>query len=650
MRENNGAIITMRRLYKEKRILYCCYVTLLTSLVSLSLGLALGEVKLNKSQHATGIYAWILKIGRSFSFDATNDLFLLLLIGIVLFFLVRRQYSRRCKAYSLLFSLGGSILLLLGRAFYKENNLSKLFSSAFALQKAFMVLVGYSILLYWLLNALMEYVLPKLAASTALQAYKLKKIKLTIWSCFAFIVVAWLPYVVIMYPCNFTADSRDEVAQFLGDVEICKTDNTINYPEGATTLLNNHHPVTYTILVGTFAKEGKMTGSINGAMFLFALLQMTAMAFLFSYTILYIKSLDVPVLFQLIGLGFFMFYPLFPIYALTVTKDSLYGGCILLLTIQLLKMMTKEDSFFSSNKELWILFGSALGLQLLRNNGLYVMLVLFIVLLIRYRKNRNKCKKIVMSIGIPVILYGGLFLKVILPMCNIPGGSPREMLSVPFQQVARYAVEWGEEGFQNAEIETLDKILCFEGDLEVLKERYDPVLSDPVKSKFNKDYTKEELKEFMVVWAKLLKRHPGTFVTATLNNIYYYFSVDYGKPIVYVGAGSNGEVYGIKNPDITESARTFVLRALSMLNRSSMLGGLFSVGTWSYLFLFVLLYCGYKRRYEYLIMALPVVLNIMIAIAGPVAYMRYAIQWIMVVPVFGTVLWLLVNEVRTEKS
>ncbi|MDO5520496.1 MAG: DUF6020 family protein [bacterium] len=641
----------MRRLYRENKLLYSCYIAVLTCVSSLALGLELGEVKLSKKADATGYYAWIETFRGSFNFDKTNNLFILVLIGIMLFLLVRNEYSRRSKGCSLFFSLGSSSLLLIGRAFYKENNLDKIFKSVFTMEKAMLILVGYTILIYFIINAVMERLIPKVVHSATLKSYLPKRFKITIWSCFAAIILAWLPYMILCYPCNFTADSRDEIAQFLGDEEVCKTNKTICYPEESTTLLNNHHPIVYTLLVGSFAKMGLAAGNINIAMFLLVILQMAALAWIYSYTVNYIKSLDVPILLQMMALGFFMFYPLVPIYGMTVTKDSLYGACILLVTIQLLKMLTNKRLFFASRREGILTFCSVLGLMLLRNNGLYISIFIFFVLVVIHHKERSNSKKILFCIGIPILLYGGVLLKVILPLCHIPGGSPREMLSVPFQQVARYAVEWGEDGFREDEIKKLDRILCFDGDLEVLKGRYDPVLSDPVKSKFNKYYTKEELKDFMRVWLKLLERHPGTCVMATLNNVYYYFSVDYGKPVIYIGAGSNGAIYGIKNASTTEGARLLLLRTITALKDSSMLGWAFSVGTWSYLFLFAILYIIYQKQYRYLLMILPVIINVIIAIAGPVAYMRYAIQWIVVLPLYGVVIWLCCKESdQTVKS
>lgn len=311
---------------------------------------------------------------------------------------------------------------------------------------------------------------------------------------------------------------------------------------------------------------------------------------------------------------------------------------MILVTIGLFRMIHQEEEMFASKKERWLMFGSCLGLLLFRNNGLYILLIVFIVLLIRYRKYKERLKSLLFMVGVPIVLYWLLLLKILLPLFYIPSGSPREMLSIPFQQVARYAKEWGEEGFEEGEIEVLDKILCFDGDVQVLAKRYNPIVSDAVKNKFNKDYTKEELKEFMVVWMRLVLRHPGTCITATLNNCYYLFSPQYDRLLVYNGIDNEGEWYGLHNMEVFKPIRIGVFQTIKTLAKSSMFGWLFAIGPWDYLFLLCMLYLVYKKNYQYLILTLPVVLNVLICVAGPICYMRYAIVWIVTFPIFGSLL------------
>lgn len=629
----------MKKLYKVNKIGYAWYVGLVSMFISFAMGMKLGDVNVRGAENMNTVILWIRKLKASFVYDQTNNLLTLCMLTIAIAVLARREYSRRSRNCSFVFSICTSVLLVIARSFYKKNSLILIFKNSFTMTKATIIIAGYAILIYYLVNAFFETVLPRLLQSKTVQEFLPKRIKIRFWTCFAAIMIAWTPYMVVYYPANFCRDARDEIAQTIGDKEVSRTANSVIYPKEATTLLNNHHPITYTLLVGGAAKLGFAIDNINLAIFLLALLQMIALAMIYSYCVNYLGVLRIPPIFQTISLGFFMFFPLIPMYAFTITKDSLYGGFMILVTIQLFKMIDDEDSIFESKKEKWLMFGSCLGLMLFRNNGLYILFVVIAILLVRYRKSKEKVRSVLFMIGTPIILYWILLLKILLPLFYIPGGSPREMLSVPFQQVARYAKEWGEEGFEEGEIEILDKILCFDGDIKVLAKRYNPVLSDPVKNKFNKYYKKEELKDFMGVWAKLLVRHPGTFVEATLNNTYYLFSADYDRLIVYNGVSTKGEWYGLHNIKALSPVRTAYFNLIKGLAKTSMLGWAFSVGPWNYLFLLCILYVIYKGMYQYLILTLPVVINVLICFAGPVCYMRYAIEWIVVFPVFGAMVW-----------
>lgn len=97
------------------------------------------------------------------------------------------------------------------------------------------------------------------------------------------------------------------------------------------------------------------------------------------------------------------------------------------------------------------------------------------------------------------------------------------MLSVPFQQTARYLREYPDD-VTASEKKAINRIL----DYDVLAEKYNPELSDPVKITFrfrdNDDDPKLDgyMKDYFKAWFAMLRRHPGVYIQATLNNIYSY--------------------------------------------------------------------------------------------------------------------------------
>ena len=91
------------------------------------------------------------------------------------------------------------------------------------------------------------------------------------------------------------------------------------------------------------------------------------------------------------------------------------------------------------------------------------------------------------------------------------------MLSIPFQQTARYVKEHGGEVTEE-ERRAIDRVL----DYKVIAENYDPNLSDPVKNTYKqKD---EHLGDYFRVWWQQFLKHPKTYIKATLNGTYGYYA------------------------------------------------------------------------------------------------------------------------------
>lgn len=77
-----------------------------------------------------------------------------------------------------------------------------------------------------------------------------------------------------------------------------------------------------------------------------------------------------------------------------------------------------------------------IGICFWRNNGIYVVIISFIVLLISKTMKSYK-KSVAFMLALIMLLYYGMNAWV-YPMLNVQKGSTREMLSLPFQQTARY--------------------------------------------------------------------------------------------------------------------------------------------------------------------------------------------------------------------
>ena len=125
-------------------------------------------------------------------------------------------------------------------------------------------------------------------------------------------------------------------------------------------------------------------------------------------------------------------------------------------------------------------------------------------------------------------MYNGL----LLPALGVIPGETREMLSVPFQQTARFVSEYGGEVTEE-ERAIIDRML----DYDSLQRIYTPELSDPIKNTYHRDATAQDVAQYLKVWAKLAARHPTCCLSATIIQNALLFDVSTYNLAIFTGTG-----------------------------------------------------------------------------------------------------------------
>ncbi len=243
------------------------------------------------------------------------------------------------------------------------------------------------------------------------------------------ILIGWAIYIFAFYPTIITIDAYNQLKQFFG-LKNYYTDTVVLLSENI--LITNHHPVLHTLLLGGAVKLGNLFNNDNLGLFFYSILQIGTLASVLAYTIHYLRKQQVQNRFLYVLLLIYTFVPVFPFYVMTATKDVLYTAFVILLIIEIHKLITKNKKM-SISKMLYLIVISIL-LSLMRNNGILLIIPVWLVLLFYNKANRKK-------IGIILITFiciSLLYLQVILPYFQISQISKREMLSIPFQQTARY--------------------------------------------------------------------------------------------------------------------------------------------------------------------------------------------------------------------
>ena len=519
------------------------------------------------------------------------------------------------------------IFLLISNVFINTGNLSYLYKN--------MWLILYNLIRFIAIYIVLKRSLIYFENFIKNHEFKLKEnkiINLFLKHPFLFsfiaILICWSIYVIAFYPIILSPDPSFQIKQFF-NVRTKYDDYAILLDNNV--FLTNHHPVFHTMILGYSLKLGRFLLNDNFGLFIYTLTQLLVLAFTLSLTIKYLNENNVNKKIVFIVLLLYCFIPMFPLYAMSGVKDTYYTCFIILYVMKLDKIIRSKQEKLSY-KEMIQLLLIMFAVCLFRNNGIYVLILSFPLILI-YSK---KYFQTLLVIFIGVLAFYGTYTKVLLPSLKITDGSIRETLSIPFQQTARY-VKYYDKDLSKNDIKVIDKVLGY----ETLAKRYNPTISDPVKNEFNKYTTKKELLAYLKVWFKCFFKHPLVYIEATLNNIYGYFSPQ----------STNWYIYYKYDTRITEDKLVNYhynnLSSLRLILSSfaqgfpyiPLIGLISNIGFNTWLLLGLTTYSIFKKKKEYLIVLSPLLISLLICVASPVnTYFRYAMPFIFIMPFIFTLI------------
>lgn len=405
-----------------------------------------------------------------------------------------------------------------------------------------------------------------------------------------------------------------------------------------------HHPPAHTCLIGFFVNLGKKLGSGNLGLFLFVTFQTVLLALVLAYMFDLMRQLSAPRWLRALFFGIAAFSPYYTEYFTLVVKDNLYSYAIVLFVIELIYILRLKNAYWTSPGHILLLGVSIIGSVLFRNNGAYVIYPTVFVLICLLL--RNLCRKqlsaktlgkALFALLIPIVMANSFHI-YLMHHYNIRENSIRNALSLPFQQTARYVKEYPEE-VTRQERKAINKVL----DYDVLAEKYNPKISDPVKATFRNKATLSDLFRYLQVWLAQGIKHPGVYVQATVNqnyyllypmienNTFYDITVYPDRPryqVLYEETGIH-EVEWISRMDDTRTAFNKLLFSFPVA------GLLTNIAIVNILLLFVFYYVLRQKNYLFFVPALPLILSNIIIVLAPViqGHPRYAFPILYTVPV-----------------
>lgn len=432
-----------------------------------------------------------------------------------------------------------------------------------------------------------------------------------------FILICWLPYIISFYPSILSPDPSFQIKQYF---KIPNKYSTYVVLLDPNVLITNHHPVIHTLLLGTCVKIGKIINNVNLGFFIYSLIQTLILSSVLAYTIKFMNDLKLNKKYLLFALIIYSFVPIFPFYAMSAVKDVIFGSLIILYIITIYKLIKCDDIKIKNIIKIIILL---ILIILFRNNGIHVIVLSFPFLFFIDKKIRKEIKLIL--IFLLIIIFNYSYNNIILPYFKITPTSVREILSIPFQQTARY-VKYHDKEVTKEEKKAIDKLLNY----DTLAERYKSDISDPVKNEFNRYYKKEDLNKYFRVWFKEFTKHPVTYIEATIDNTYGYFYPLKTRWFIYYKyydkVVEDGFDYHYND---LKGSRKFLSYYGVSFPYIPVIGLIVNIAFNVWILIFMLVYLIYKKKYKSAIYLIPSYILILVCIASPVnAYFRYALPYV----------------------
>lgn len=328
---------------------------------------------------------------------------------------------------------------------------------------------------------------------------------------FVTMLICYIPCMVLTYPAVVMGDTRMMISEGYNLPSSASKGAQLLDPN---VLLTGHHAVFYPVFMHICIVIGKAVfGSFNAGIFLVALIQLIVSLTVISYTLQYMIKQRIRFGIVLAVMLYYIFSPRIQSYQFLITKDVLCACAMLLFVVSSYRVLKEQEKV--TWKRLFLLFISAAGVEFFRNDGKYIVLLSFFAMLLFFGK---KCRRQLLAVSLlsVVVVYG--FFSVVMPALHITPVTSRVLYSVPFQQTARYIRDYGDEVTEE-EKEAISKVLSYDN----IADKYYPRKSDPVKALYNPDVTKQEMAAYLKVWWKMFLKHPGVYVSATMNNYFYYF-------------------------------------------------------------------------------------------------------------------------------
>lgn len=328
------------------------------------------------------------------------------------------------------------------------------------------------------------------------------------------ILLLWSPVIISLYPGTLINDTWGQLSEYIQYFNIGGIYNG---------RLSDHHPFIDTLIMGTIITPfGEKLHNWQLGFFVYTIIQVILTSFSFALSIVYsFKKLKVRSGYLLVMCLFYGLCPVFPISAQTISKDALFSWIYVLFILLFVEIIRTQGKCLSNYRYMILLIVVASLCIITKKVGLYVISISLLSTIIFIPKFRVRSS---IALGIVLLISVGLVGGIKSSLNVLPGGK-QEMLSVPFQQSARYVLEHKNDVTKKEYI-AINKLI----DVKTAGKKYDPINADPVKGYADRGTTLE-VKNYLVSWYQEGTRHPRAYIAAFNAMVSGWFSFEEYLPL-----------------------------------------------------------------------------------------------------------------------
>ncbi|MCH5342692.1 MAG: hypothetical protein J1E64_01545 [Acetatifactor sp.] len=432
------------------------------------------------------------------------------------------------------------------------------------------------------------------------------RINILLWFLVSVLMFAcWIPCFLAGYPGFYNYDAFSQVPQALYE--------EVQYYA--------HHPLIHTLVMGKIIAFGYHHGvDLNDGIALHSITQMAFCALVFSYILCYLRKRTGRLWFCIVAFCYYAFFPLIPMFAMSTTKDTIFSALLLLTVILLHEMCMDMTAFFASKWNVMKFVVISLLMCLFRKNGIYAVVCAVPFIIFLYRKYWRQI----------LLLFGAITIlsvasnRGLMWILHADAGSAEEMFSVPMQQIARVYNDYGEEAFEEEELE-----MIYEGISEDDLLNYDPFLSDHIKNYFDFNVILDNKMDYLLLWVKKGMQYPGGYWKAFLENTYqaWYpgtsiYNEPYADQTFYFDMGMwPGGYRDTKMPGLLNFYEKISTEIY--YQKFPILRLFFSIGAMFWVTLFVFGFAVYQKNRPMAAAMLLVLTYCLTVLMGPISLVRY---------------------------